>query len=63
MGGKSIEHNASIIGKNCQHNGNKLYKMHVLPRIVRFGLICGNDFVIYVLTKVAKSATKRNSKC
>ena len=28
--------------------------MHVLPRIVRFGLICGNEFVKYVLTKVAK---------
>ena len=28
--------------------------MHVLPRIVRLGVICGNDFVKYVLTKVAK---------
>ena len=28
--------------------------MHVLSRIVRFGLIYGNDFVKYVLTKVAK---------
>ena len=28
--------------------------MHVLSRIVRFGLICGNDFVKYVLNKVAK---------
>ena len=28
--------------------------MHVLPRIVRFGLICGNDFLKYILTKVAK---------
>ena len=29
-------------------------KMYVLTRIMRFGLICGNDFVKYVLTKVAK---------
>ena len=36
----------------------KLYKMHALPRIVRFGLICGNDFVKYVLTKVAKCNKK-----
>ena len=35
--------------------------MHVLPRIVRFGLTCGNDFVRYVLTKVAK-CNKRDFK-
>ena len=35
--------------------------MHVLPRIVRFGLICGNDFVKYVLTKFAK-CNKREFK-
>ena len=30
--------------------------MHVLPRIVKFWVICGNDFVKYI-------ATKQNSKC
>ena len=28
--------------------------MHDLPRIVRFGVICGNDLLKFVLTKVAK---------
>ena len=28
--------------------------MHDLPRIARFGLMYGNNFVKYVLTKVAK---------
>ena len=28
--------------------------MHVLPRIVKFWVIYGNDFAKYILTKVAK---------
>ena len=42
----------------------KIYKMRVLPRIVRFGLIFSNDFVkinYYVLTKVEK-CNKREFK-
>ena len=45
IGGKSIEHNASIIGTNCQHNHQNLYKIHALHKIVKFQCICGNDFV------------------
>ena len=33
IGGKSIEHNASIIGTNCQHNQQNLYKTHALHRM------------------------------
>ena len=36
IGGKSIEHNASIIGTNFQHNQRSLYKTNTLHRIVRF---------------------------
>ena len=28
--------------------------MHDLPRIVRFGVICGNNLLKFVLSKVAK---------
>ena len=45
IGGKSIEHNTSIIGTNCQHNQQNLHKTHALHRIARFQSICGNDFV------------------
>ena len=50
-----IEHNASIISKNCQYNQRNLYKMHNLYRIIRFGCICGNVFVNFVLTKVTNA--------
>ena len=36
-----------VIGSRL-HWQKKLYEMHVLPRIVRFGLICGNDLVKYI---------------
>ena len=44
-GGKSIKCNTSIVGTNCQHNWQNLYKTLALYRIVRFQWISGNNFV------------------
>ena len=55
---KSNEHNASIIGKQCQDNWQNLYKMYtftglwdLVESVIRY---TGDNFVkIYVLTKVS----------
>ena len=60
IGGKRIEHNASIIGTNCQHDQQNLYKTPALHRILRFQWICGNDFVKLKL-QMQQKGTKSTS--